>query len=183
MIRLKPRHATTKRVALPNGAVLVMRPATMIDRLAAESNVAAAVRRLGEGQDTARAYGLDIAGPFDAFDEGQIKALGYIVMLVELGRLLISEWDGICDEAGEPLAIDRQSLGMLFQLPDIVAAFESEAFAALSGLDAEGNGFAPSSPGGQAGVRDFAPAAGMPVSPVPPGTGSTAGSAPSENTH
>jgi hypothetical protein len=152
----------------PPGVALVMRPATTLDRAQAESAVADMLEAINAGRDIAALYGLPVPVAVAQLEQRERRGLIYAVTLVELGLLLIREWQGIGTASGDPAPIDRIHLWRLFQHVEFARRFEAMAFRTVIAMADEGNAFAPSSPGGRAVALDSAPAAGSTTSPAPP---------------
>lgn len=136
MLRLPSFEATWSDLA--RGVRVLTRPATR-----AEITAASAWAR----QETDKAMAA-CAGRLDGLEASQERRdavqMGYTA--IALARLCVTAWDGVEGEC------TPDNLGALMQVPGMVEAYMPIALAAVTALDAEGNGSAPAPNGITAGA-------------------------------
>lgn len=119
--------ATAPRwIELPEGARVFVKPLDRITRAAAEGAALAQARALlGEAADRDRT----------AFNGV------YVLLLVRvLARRIVTEWDGVGDVNGEPLALSEPALDALMERDDMLTAFWDAVIGRPDPVSAEGNG-------------------------------------------
>jgi hypothetical protein len=123
-IRLRAAGAP-RWLDLPHGVRVQVRPVTSAVVAAAQS---AGRRRLAELSDAERA------------DADWLAGLAFATTVAEIGRLAIVAWDGVVDEAGDPVAPTAEAIEALMQQDDMAFAFWIAATVTLHEVVAEGNG-------------------------------------------
>lgn len=151
MIRIG-KHRETKRLHLGGDAFLTYRTATTVDR---EAGAIAARRFLDSVRSGAAAlanYGVDIGGAGE-LDRDPALSFGVssVVSITEIGMRCISGWDGVADAAGNA-EFNRRNLAELLNDPFYYELVSEALLARLTEIDQEGNAFAPSPNGEQAGA-------------------------------
>ena len=63
-----------------------------------------------------------------------------VVVAKALARLVVKDWEGVGDEAGEPIALTPEGLDALLDIWPIFEAFQTKYIAGALILDAEKNG-------------------------------------------
>lgn len=132
MIRINPHREPTWFELLPGVRVKVA-PVTTAVMMAARRDEA--VRAAAEGDEA----GVEIAVG---------KALA---------RLTIVDWEGVADEAGQPVAVTPEGIGHLLDIWPVWLAWASQVLATFVAMDAEKNASAPSPTGSSARAQDTAP--------------------------
>lgn len=92
-----------------------------------------------------------------------------LVMAKAVARLAILDWDGVGNEAGEPLPLTPEAVDALLELWPVFEAFQAQYVAHGLMLDAEKNASAPSPNGPSAGASDIAQPAQAPAPTAPQG--------------
>jgi len=77
----------------------------------------------------------------------------------QLGRLAITDWDGVGDDAGKPVDVSPEGIDALLDIWPLFEAFQTEYVAGGLLLDAEKNVSSPLPNGSSAGATDIARAA------------------------
>ena len=75
----------------------------------------------------------------DGEDAAQDEAVA-VVVAKALARLVVKDWEGVGDEAGEPIALTPEGLDALLDIWPIFEAFQTKYIAGALILDAEKNG-------------------------------------------
>lgn len=99
--------------------------------------------------------------------DGEVRALGdeasleeqALVMAKAVARLAVLDWEGVGDEAGNPIAVTPEGIGALLDLWPVFEAFQLGYVARGLLVAQEGNGSAPSPGGSGAGAGTTAPRA------------------------
>ena len=110
---------------LGHGVRLLVEPLTTAIMLAARSDPA--VRALAG------------APAQDGVDTTQDEAVA-VVVAKALARLVVKDWEGVGDEAGEPIALTPEGLEALLDIWPIFEAFQTRYVAGAMLVDAEKNG-------------------------------------------
>lgn len=92
-----------------------------------------------------------------------------LAMAKALARLAILEWEGVGDEAGEPLPLSPAGIDALLEVWPVFEAFQAQYVARGLMLDAEKNASAPSPTGPSAGATATARPAQAPAPTAPQG--------------
>lgn len=140
MLRLPSFDATW--VDLARGVRVLARPATR-----AEITAAAAWARQETDKALSAASGR-LEGLEASNDRREAVQMGYTA--IALARLCVTAWDGVEGDC------TPENIGALMQIPGMVEAYTPVAFAAVTALDAEGNGSAPAPSGITAGAPNIA---------------------------
>jgi len=166
------KSKTQQRLDLGAGAYLLYRTATTIDHEAGSSAARAFFRAVREGRESLDRFGLSV-GPIEEIQLDDSLAFGVseIVSLTEIALRCVASWEGVADEEGAPLPLDRASMCALLQDARYFQLVRDELLAPLHVLAAEGNAYAPSQNGEAAGAPNIAQAAATPASPAQPGEG------------
>lgn len=97
----------------------------------------------------------------DGLDPEAPKEVLAVAMAQAVARRTVTEWEGVGDEAGEPVPISPENIDALLNIWPVFEAFQRDVLGPHLVLDAEKNGFAPSLNGILAGATDTAkPASG-----------------------
>jgi hypothetical protein len=157
MLRLIPQKES-RWLDLPMGVRVKVRPLTTAVVSAAKNEAfkRAAVLRVEADEQAATGFGADPTAPGWANADWRAGAIEEFYAEA-LMRFAVEEWEGVGDEAGEPLPITPASLRALASCEPIARAFLDEAMRLLNAVSAEGNGFAPTSRGDGAGAATTAP--------------------------
>lgn len=124
-LQLNPNREP-RRVALHDGAALIMRLPTSIDFLTAEEAMKRQLRAAMAGEE-ASLEGLGI-GAVGTDDADLFVGLARYFLAPALAARIVSGWDAITDEAGEEIPFDAEKLALLFwQDPEVLQAFERAA--------------------------------------------------------
>ena len=75
----------------------------------------------------------------DGEDAAQDESVA-VVVAKALARLVVKDWEGVGDEAGEPIALTPEGLDALLDIWPIFEAFQTRYVAGAMLLDAEKNG-------------------------------------------
>ena len=79
-----------------------------------------------------------------------------VVMAQAVAGRVVTEWEGVGDEDGDPLPITPEGIHALLNVWPVFEAFQSQVLAPHLVLDSEKNGFAPSPNGTSAAATDTA---------------------------
>lgn len=151
-------------VALSGTARVLVRPATTALISAAQHAAMAGAEAVRAGRDGLLAAGAAVDG-LDLDDPHIAAGLAHDLMVRALARYLVTDWEGVFDAEGTPLAFDAALLPQLMAIEDVAAAFWWHVLKPERERIAEGNASAPSPNGTLAGARDIADA----VSATPAG--------------
>lgn len=174
MLRLKPPGDASWE-DMGGGVRMLIRPGTSIHENGARALASAKIAEALKGVEILAEFGVVMEAEKLSSRRGMLLGLSELLVSIELGVLLIEEWEGIGDESGEPVAVSRAWITQLFLLqPDIRATFWQKAFAGRHQEEAEGNVFAPLPTGLPAGAPNTASAAARTGSPARTATGSKA---------
>jgi len=119
-------------------------------RVAAEMEEAKALAKAGQGHDPLAFNPANMAACEGKADQYEIEALA---------RFGIKAWEGVSDEAGEPLPVNPASIQAFAQHTILGRAFRDTYRKAVEMVSAEGEGFAPSFDGDGKVARNTAEAA------------------------
>ncbi len=119
--------ATAPRwIDLAEGVRVLARPLDRITRAAAEGAALAQARALlGERTD---------------YDRSVFNGIYVLIIVRLLARRLVTEWEGVGDVAGEPLALSEPALDALMERDDMLTAFWDAVIGRPDPVSAEGNG-------------------------------------------
>ena len=112
-------------IDLPRGVRVEVKPVDTAIMTAAQS---ASARRLG----AIRAAEPDL-------DPDLAKGLAFAILCKALARFAIVAWEGIGDEAGEPLAVTPEAAERLMDLDDMASSFWDAISRPIRKVAAEGN--------------------------------------------
>lgn len=159
MIRLT-FEASPTWLALPRGVRVHVEPLTTALAAAARNE---AIRRVAVEMDEAKAQekagqGADPLA-FNAHNMAAVEGKATQYEIEALARFGIKAWEGLADQAGEPLPITPAAIEAFSRHPDIGPAFRDAYRQSVEALAAEGEGFALSSVGDGAGAQTTATAA------------------------
>lgn len=159
MIRLT-FEASPQWLALPRGVRVQVEPLSTALAAAARNE---AIRRVAIEMDDAKAQekagqGADPVG-FNPLNMAAVEGKATQYEIEALARFGIKAWEGLADQAGEPLPITPEALEAFARHPEIGPAFRDAYRASVEALLAEGEGFAPSSATDGAGAPTTATAA------------------------
>lgn len=172
MLRLKPAGAAEWH-DLGQGVRACVRPGTSIHEQAARSLAAAQIAKALEGIDILADIGVEMGEDQLRTRPGMVLGLSELMTAVELGVLLIEDWEGVGDEYGAAQPPERRWILQLFLLhPAIRTKFWHAAFGHRFQEEAEGNGSALSPTGSPAGARTTASAAANSKAPARKAAGS-----------
>lgn len=123
------------------GVQFLMRPCGSLDRELAEGAARKAMRELADGELAFSAYGFEASSRPSLAEADVALKLGELLYRIELGVLLIEDWNWI-DGAGAPVPVSRRAIARLLNDARI-----EEAFARAAGDQdiitvLEGNAFA-----------------------------------------
>ncbi|MET4129944.1 hypothetical protein [Roseovarius sp. MBR-6] len=111
---------------------------------------------------SARADAAVEALPEDASQEDLALA-----MAKAIARRSVLDWEGVGDDAGNPVLVTPEGIDALLEIWPVFEAFQTSYVARGLILDAEKNVSAPSPTGPSAGVSDTAPSATDPAPTAP----------------
>lgn len=114
---------------LDHGVHLFVEPLSTAIMLAARSDPAVCALAGKPAKDSA----------VDSADVVQDEAVAVIVAKA-LARIVVKDWEGVGDEAGEPLALTPEGLDALLDIWPIFEAFQTRYVAGAMLVDAEKNG-------------------------------------------
>jgi hypothetical protein len=146
MIRLAKIDRTMRPREVAPGVRLIMRPATSIDVEQAQGEAARVLAPLITAPEALADFGLEDIVPETGDLESLLGLSAYLTSALLMERL-VEGWEGVADEAGEALPLDRRSIGLFLLHPGMKEAFEHEAYSAVRLEHAEGNVFAASATG------------------------------------
>lgn len=156
MIRLGKIDRTMRGREIAPGVVLTMRPATSIDVEQAQGEAGRIISQVITAPEPLVGFGLDGILPTTALDIEKLVGLSAYLTAALLMEQIVESWEGVADEGGEPLPLDRPSIGRFLLHPGMKQAFEREAYAAVAVERDEGNGFAASANGSAGAATDTA---------------------------
>lgn len=107
---------------------------------------------------SARADAAVEALPLDASQEDLALAMAKAV-----ARRAVLDWEGVGDNAGNPVPVSPEGIDALLEIWPVFEAFQTSYVARGLILDAEKNASAPLPSGASAGARDTAPSATVPA--------------------
>ena len=103
-----------------------------------------------------------------ALPEGASNETIAVTMAKALARLVVLDWQGVGDAAGEPVPVTPEGIEALLDILPLFEAFQLRYVSKGLMLEAEKNGSAPSPNGTSAGATSIAdPAADLAVSAPP----------------
>lgn len=158
MLIVRNKAPAAEPLKLGGSAVLHCRPGDIVDREAAYSAAQSFFRKANEGAAAMADYGFsqEIAS-FDGDAFGRVGVLQFIT-LVELVMRCASRWEGVVDEARQPLALSRANVAALLRTPRIFDLVNDAVLGRWSEVIDEGNGSAPSQNGDLPAAPDTAAA-------------------------
>lgn len=147
----------------PHGVVLTMRPANSIDVGQAQTEASSALHDMVMQREALTRYGvpkslLEGADEADEVDgvEGEDSVsdrfrnylgLSSFISSVLLFEQVVTSWDHVTGDDGEPLPISRTTIGRFLLYPDMKRAFDKVAYSVEFAVREEGNGSTVSQPG------------------------------------
>jgi len=137
-IRLKLKREP-EWIELGNGVALFCSPPTAIVTYTGRAQALALVVALKEGGEAVTKVGGRISGLPDLGDLEKSTALYNSLFTVSVAELAASDWRGVNDQDGAPLAFDEKLLAVLFQDGAISEAFRQNYFRPLNEVESEGN--------------------------------------------
>lgn len=144
-IRQEPRW-----IDLGHGVRLLVKPATTALITTARARARRQLEELRKAGEAARESGLPFEGP-DLTDQDAATGYAFALSCMTLARELVLDWEGVGDEAGQPLPFALDGLGELLGYTGLAEAFFLAVSAGPDALSAEGNGSKPG-PSGTGGV-------------------------------
>jgi hypothetical protein len=168
MIILRKPAEAFKPVQLAPGATAFVRPATSYDFEAAKQAFAKASKAASDTAALASLYGLPFS---EAAKESAdaVAGLHQAIFWTEMAALCIQRWEGIADEDGNPLPVDRPSIALLMSEQGYHLALVAAMVSSLHEVRLEGNASAASRPGEPEAATHIAPTASETASPAPTG--------------
>lgn len=166
MLRLTgPGEATWQE--LGKGVRMLIEPGSSIHEQAARYSASNLVAKALEGAEILDGLGVEIGADGLLSRPGMVLGLSELLIAVELGVLLIRDWEGVGDADGVAQPPDRPWISQLFLLhPEIRADFWKAAFAHRFREEEEGNVSALSPIGSPAGAETIASDAGNSAAPA-----------------
>jgi hypothetical protein len=166
MIILKKPGEAYAPVDLAPGARVFVRPATSYDFEAAKQAFAKASKAASDTSALASLYGLPFADSArDSADA--VAGLHQAIFWTEMAALCISRWEGICNETGQLLPVDRPTIALLMTDQGYHLALVAAMALKLHEVRSEGNASAASRHGEPEAATDTAPIASAMASPAP----------------
>ncbi len=98
-----------------------------------------------------------------ALPEGTSNEAIAIAMAKALAKLVVLDWEGVGDEAGEPISVTPEGIDALLDILPIFEAFQLHYVSKGLLLEEEKNASAPSQTGTSAGANSIADHARLPV--------------------
>lgn len=146
MLRLTPPAEPVWLDIMPGVRVLVRPWTTAVNEtaLAASRRI---VRNLADGKEVIEDRGGEIRGLPDLDTPEGIEGLAEALYIEQLAMAAIIEWDGVGNDAGEPVDVAPQWVRALMAVPDAAAGFRSRYCAPMAQWSAEGKGYGASSDG------------------------------------
>ena len=138
VLRLK-RQREQVWVALPNGARLFCRPASMIVVFAARAQAEADLVALVQAGMVVTKAGGRVEGIAAPDDPIGMEAAHRSLFMVALAEQAATDWGGIADEDGAPLQFDASLLALLMQQPGVADMFQAGYLGSVNEATAEGN--------------------------------------------
>ena len=163
MIRLTKIDRTMRPREIAPGVSLTMRPASSIDIDQAQGEAARVLAVLFTAPDTLEDFGLADYLPVTETDAEKLLGLSSYLTAALLMEQIVESWEGVSDDGGDPLPLDRASIGLFLLHPGMKQAFEREAYAGVRLERDEGNGFAASETGSAGAAETTAGDAGRPA--------------------
>ena len=103
-----------------------------------------------------------------SLSEGASNETIAVAMAKALARLVVLDWEGVGDEAGEPVPVTPDGIDALLDILPLFEAFQLRYVAKGLLLEQEKNGSAPSASGTSAGVTSTADPAPASAPSAPP---------------
>ena len=160
-----------------------VRPVTKIEQAAARAYAQRKQSELTQFEETAKAVGgLESTIP-DPQNPDLAEAASDLLYAQGLARLIILEWEGVLDEAGEPAEVTDEAIDQFMRLPYIGDLFVAKVQETLTLIFSEGNASAPAPDGSSAAGESTATPVSSTTSPAAgESPDKTASDAPSSNT-
>lgn len=149
---------TPRWVDLPLGVRLLMRPAGTAEVHAYRTRAARLFAEMDAAYKTARDSGLPWDGT-NLEDPSSRLGLIYALTVAAAAREVVSDWDGVADETGVPLAFNAGLLPRMMNFTPIADAFFAHVVSPAESVAAEGNGSGPLPNGSTGTALNTAPAA------------------------
>lgn len=164
-MRISPSNEPRTLTLFGGQVTVVVKPSNSVLRAAALAKAKRQMRLLKDGGEMLELYGLSSDDYGYLEDEDILTGLAQLMYAVELGELLIVDWQGLQDEDGTPLPLTREAIIQVMKqaAEDFLLAEALEA----DQVDQEGNVSAPSPNGTGAGARNTAKTAKPKVRHVP----------------
>ena len=147
MIRLTKIDRTMRPREIAPGVLLTMRPATSIDIDQAQGEAGREIATLFTAPQAFKDFGFSDLRTGVYRDPETLMGMSSYLTAALLMEQIVEGWEGVADESGEPLPLDRASIGLFLLHPGMKQAFEREAYSAVRLERDEGNGFAASETG------------------------------------
>lgn len=162
-------------LALPHGVRVQVRPLTTAVSEAAFADAAERIRPVKAAAEDAAKAGTPLppTEPNGA-NAAWLQGLQWQFLVEALARYGIEAWEGLGDEAGNPLPVSPAACAAFAAHPDLGRDFFRLYRAALDGVELEGNASAPPADGATAAAPSTAPDAQT----APPGLSATASDQP-----
>ena len=100
--------------------------------------------------------------------EGASNETIAVAMAKALARLVVLDWEGVGDEAGEPVLVTPEGINALLDILPLFEAFQLRYVSKGLLLEQEKNGSAPSASGTSAGATSTVDPVPAPVPSAPP---------------
>lgn len=172
MLKLHKGRPSAVPVILGGGAVAFVRPATAFEIDLALAGTEKLVAGLVEGEESAMLATSLLGEEFQSADfttRRWIDAASQRIALLELANLCTQSWNGIADDAGEPISSPtRETLAILLRDNEIAMRFNKAIKSKVHEEIAEGEELPVSQDGG-AGIQDGAQPAVPTATPAPSG--------------
>ncbi|CTQ53540.1 hypothetical protein LP7551_02064 [Roseibium album] len=138
-VRLGKARIAEGEVPFPDGITLIMRTATSLDVEEAEAEAGELIAGLVAGQSALSDFGLD--GVTNPVGDDMESALGFstFLTLALVFERIVSGWDEVLREDGEPAPLDRLYIGLFLLDTAYRGHFRSKAYARLYAEVQEGN--------------------------------------------
>jgi hypothetical protein len=141
---------TPRWVDLPLGVRVLMRGAGTAEVHAYRTRAARLFNEMEAAYRTAREAGLPWDGS-NLDDPSSRLGLIYALTVAAAARELVTDWEGVTDEAGAPLPFNVGLLPRMMNFTAIADAFFAQVVAPAEAVTTEGNGSGPS-PNGSTGT-------------------------------
>lgn len=150
MLRLSLKN-DARWLELPYGVKVEVRPLTtaLVNAARAEALKRLAMQQV-EAEAAAKAGQPLDSTAFNASNPSALDGLFRQYQIEALARYGITRWEGVSDQAGQPLPVDAASVEAFAAHPEMSSAFDAAYAVDTTALAAEGNGSAPTSDGSSA---------------------------------